>query len=158
MLQRFCLITTTPDTVAQLPKLLIELFVIEKEPPPTPKATGTEPQPTTPVRARSKKRLRLKSPTISLDPAVDDQLPKFGTALLVTVQPPLPVALATGSEAQPLAPVSTMSVRASPLKSAASMRTLAVLTQLLKLGPTVLLVTLKEPLPVENATGMVVQP
>src|SRR5437879_3972110 len=96
----------------------------------------------------------LKSPASTRAPGVAAQLAKSGALLLVTVKKPLPLEKATGMVAQPAPPARAMSVRPSPLKSPASTRAPGVVAQLAKSGA-LLLVTVKKPLPVENATGMV---
>src|SRR5262249_3905018 len=97
----------------------------------------------------------LKSPTSFVALGVADQPGKLATALLVMAKVFVAVANATGIDAHD-GPVSTMSLRPSPLKSPSRAIALVFLAQLAKL-PTGRSSTAKCPPREERATGIVVQ-
>src|SRR6185503_4742410 len=128
-----------------------------KVPLPLEKATGMLPQPEAPVKATSLWASPLKSPTSGFAFKVAAQTAKLTIGAFVTLKVPLPLENATGMLPQPEGPVNATSVRPSPLKSPASGLAFKVAAQTAKLTIDAF-VTLKVPLPLENATGMLPQP
>src|SRR5215510_3366230 len=115
------------------------------------------PQPEGPVKATSVWPSLLKSPTSGFALGVAAQTAKLTIGAFVTLKVPLPLEKATGMLAQPEGPVNATSVLPSPLKSPTSGFALGVAAQTAKLTIGAF-VTLKVPLPLENATGMLPQP
>src|SRR5215470_5277682 len=99
----------------------------------------------------------LKSPTSGVTPGRDAQVPKLGTRPLVMLKLPSPLEKATGIEVQPGPPTNAISALPSPLKSPTNGVTPGADAQVPKLG-TRPLVMVKLPSPLEEATGMDIQP
>src|SRR5262245_35497927 len=141
----------------QLAKFPMNVLVTVKLSLPFEKATGKVFHNEEPVIAISAFPSPLKAPTNFLPCRSEAQLANWAMSMLVTLNLPSPFEKATGSVFQLELPGSAISVFTRPLKSPARFLTRESEAQPAKF-PIGRLVTVKLPLPLEKATGSVLQP